>query len=72
MVGEEAAAIDLGEDARVAPSLAGRVAILLRGLARTKVQDVDTQQVTRLGALDLDRPAEHVRDVEVDIPHVVR
>ena len=55
VVGEEAAAVRLGEDTGVAPSLARRVAVLLRGLARAEVEDVDDQQVTRLGALDLDR-----------------
>jgi hypothetical protein len=72
VVGEETAAVGLGEDTRIAPSLARRVAVFLRRLARAEVQDVDHQQVTRLGALDLDRTAEHVRDVQVDISYVVR
>ena len=51
VVGQEAAAVGLGEDARVAPALARRVAVLLRRLARAEVEDVDDQQVARLGAL---------------------
>ena len=62
VVGQEAAAVGLREDAGVAPALAWRVAVLLRGLHRAQVEDVDDEQVARLGALHSDRSAEHVRD----------
>jgi hypothetical protein len=71
VVGEEASAVDLGEDACVAPSLAGRVAAFLRRLNGAEVQDVHDKQVTGFGALDLDRTAEHVRFEQVHISHVV-
>ena len=68
-VGEEAAAVLRGEDAGVPPALAGRGTDLLRD--RTEVEDVDDQQVPGLGPLDRDRPAQHVRHVEVHVAHVV-
>ena len=71
VVGEEAAAVRLGEDPGVAPALPGCVAVLLRRLAGAEVEDVDHQQVARFGALDLDGPAEHVRHAEVHVAHVV-
>src|SRR5207245_851329 len=58
-VGEEAAAVGLGEDPCVPPALAGRVADLLRH--RTEVEDVNDEQVTGLGTLDVDRTGQHVR-----------
>jgi hypothetical protein len=69
VVGQEAAAVGLGEDARVAPALAGGLPDLLR--YRPEVEDVDDEQVTRLGALDADRAGEHVRVREVDVADVV-
>jgi hypothetical protein len=71
VVGEEAAAVDLGEDAGVAPALARGVAVLLWRLAGPEVEDVDDEEVARLRALDLDRAAEHVRLGQVDVAHVV-
>ncbi len=70
VVGEEAAAVDLGEDAGVAPTLAGRVADLLRH--RAEVEDVDDEQVAGLGALDRDRTGQHVAAVELDVADIVR
>ena len=58
VVGQEAAAVGLGEDAGVAPALAGRFADLLRD--RAEVEDVHDEQVAGLGALDTDRATEHV------------
>ncbi len=59
LIGEEAAAVELGEDAGVAPALAGqRPGILLRD--GSDVEDVHDEQVARLGALDGDRAGEHV------------
>jgi hypothetical protein len=72
VVGQEAAAVDLREHAGVAPPLARRVAELLRRLAGAEVEDVHDEQVARLGALHLDRAAEHVADRQVDITDVVR
>ena len=54
VVGQEAAAVHLGEDAGVAPALTGRVTDLLRD--RAEIEDVDDEQVAGLGALDR-RPA---------------
>ena len=71
LVGEEPAAVGLGEDAGVAPALAGRVADLLRQHG-PEVEDVDDEQVTRLGALDAIGPREHVRAGEVHVADVVR
>ena len=71
VVGEEPAAVRLGEDPGVAPALPGRVAVLLRRLAGAQVEDVDHEQVARLRALDLDRAAEHVRHAEVHVAHIV-
>src|SRR5262249_40518367 len=71
VVGEEPAAVHLGENARVAPSLARPTALFLRGLAWAKGKEVDAHQVTRLGALPLDRTAQHVANSKVDVSHVV-
>ena len=71
VVGQEAAAVRPVEDARVAPSLAGRVALLLRRLAGAQLEDVDHEQVPCLRSLDRDRAAEHVRAGEIHIAHVV-
>jgi hypothetical protein len=70
LVGEEAAAVLLGEDAGVAPALPGqRAGVLLRD--RPDVQDVDDQQVTRFGALHRERAAEHVHRGQRCVPDVV-
>src|SRR6185437_10961646 len=71
VIGEEAPAVRLGEDAGVAPPLSWCVAAFLRRLAGAELKNVDYQQVARLGALDLDGPAQHVGDGEVDVPHVI-
>src|SRR5690606_38856195 len=59
----------LGEDAGVAPPLAGDLSRLLRDGA--DVEDVDDEQVAGLGALDRDGSAQHVAGREVDVAHVV-
>ena len=69
VVGEEPAGVGLGEDAGVAPALAGGGAGLLGD--RAEVEDVDHQQVAGLGALDLDGAAEHVGVGQVDVADVV-
>src|SRR3981189_558752 len=68
--GQEPAAVRLGEDAGVAPALTGRLTDLLR--YRAKIEDVDDEQIAWLGALDEDRPGQHVVVREVDVAHVVR
>ena len=35
------------------------------------LQDVDVEQVARLGAIDVDRPGERVDEVEVDVRDVI-
>ena len=63
LVGEEAAAVALGEDAGVAPALPRqRAVILLRD--RAHIQDVDDQQVAGLRTLDAERPGEGVHGVQ--------
>ena len=69
VIGEEAPAVELGEDAGVTPALAGGLADLLG--YRPEVEDVDDQQVARLGALDGDRPGQHVTALSSDVAHVV-
>src|SRR5699024_5329678 len=57
LVDQERAAIVLREDAGIAPALAGqRPGILLRN--RPDIENVDNQQVTRLGAFDGNRPGQ--------------
>ena len=62
MIGQEAAAVLLGEDAGEAP-------VALR--QRADVEDVDHQQVAGLRALDPDRAGQVVHLGEIDIAHVV-
>src|SRR5690606_40235230 len=62
--------VALGEDAGVAPGLAGEWAgVLLR--QRSDVEDVDHEQVARLGTFDRERPAEGVHDRQRRVPYVV-
>lgn len=68
-VGEEAAAVVLGEDAGVAPALPGAFSLRLRYGAQ--VEDVHDEQVAGLGALHRDGAAEHVGVGEVDVTDVV-
>ena len=63
MVGEEATAVIAGEDAGESPLVAPQAA---------DVEDVDDQDVARLGPLDFDRSAQHVHDGQVDVADVVR
>jgi hypothetical protein len=58
VVGQEAAAVDPGEDAGVAPALTGDRALLLG--YRAELEDVDDEQVAGGGSLHGDRPAERV------------
>ncbi len=69
VVGEEAPAVDLGEDPGVSPSLAGHRPGLLGD--RAQVEDVDDEEIARFGPFDADRAAEHVTTVQVDVPDVV-
>ena len=63
MIGEEAAAVLLGEEAVEAPQALRQ---------RADVEQVDDQQVAGLGAFDADRPGQEVHDGEIDVAHVVR
>ena len=69
-VGQEAAAVRLREDARVAPAHAGQRPLVLL-VARVDLEDVDDEEVARLGALDAERAAEHVHAGERRVAHVV-
>ena len=69
-VGQEAAAVRLGEHARVAPAHAGERALVLL-VAGVDLEDVDDQQVAGLGALDAERPAEHVHAGQRRVADVV-
>ncbi len=62
MVGEEAAAVLLGEEAVEAPQAL---------LERPHVEQVDDQEIARLGALHADRAGEEVHDGKIDIAHVI-
>lgn len=62
MIGQEAAAVLLGEEAVEAPQAL---------LERTDVEQVDDEEVAGLGALDADRSGEEVHDRQVDVAHVV-
>src|SRR5690606_9409285 len=71
VVGEERAAVVLGEDPGVAPALTGqRAGVFLREWA--DVEDVDDEEVAGLGTLYRERPAEGVHDRERRVPDVVR
>ena len=69
-IGQEAAAVRLGEDARVAPAHAGVRALVLL-VAGVDLEDVDDQQVAGLGALDVERPAEDVHAGQRRVADVV-
>jgi hypothetical protein len=62
MIGQKAAAVLLGEEAVETPQAF---------LHRTDVEQIDHQQITRLGALDADRTGEKMHDRQVDVAHVV-
>ena len=62
MIGQEAAAILLGEEAVEAPEAL---------LQRTDVEQVDHQQIAGLGALDADRAGQEVHDRQIDVAHVI-
>ena len=62
MVGEETAAVAAGKDAGEAPLVAAQGA---------DIEDVDDENVARLGAAHLDRAAEDVDDRQVDVADVV-
>src|SRR5215211_3732947 len=71
VVGQEPPRVGPGKHTRVAPALARGRPLILGRLHRAELQDVDDQQVARLGALDLDWAAEHVGAGEVDVADVV-
>ena len=62
MVGQEAAAVLLGEEAVKAPQAL---------LQRTDVEQIDHQEIAGLGALDADRAGQEVHDRQIDVAHVV-
>ena len=62
MIGQEAAAVGLVEDPRIAPA----------GLRqRADVENIDDQKVAGLRALDLDRAEKMVAALQIDVAHVV-
>ena len=63
VVGQEAAAIFLGEKSVKAPH---------RFLLSADIQQLNDQQVARLGTFDANRAAQKVDDRQVDVAHVVR
>jgi len=69
VVGQETAAIHLGEDSRVPPALSRCWSGLLRH--RAEIEDVDDEEIPRLGALHPDGTAKDVASVEADISYVV-
>ena len=62
MIGEETAAVLLGEEAVESPQAL---------LQRTDIEQVDHQEIAGLGALDADRAGQEVHDRQVDVAHVV-
>ena len=62
MIGEEAAAVLLGEEAVEAPQALRQ---------RADVEQIDHQEIAGLGALDADRAGQEMHDGEVDVAHVV-
>ena len=62
VISEEPAAVLLGKEPVEAP-------LIIR--KRADVQQVDDEQVSRLGALYPDRPGEEVHDRQVDVAHIV-
>ena len=62
MIGQEAAAVLLGEEAVEAPKAL---------LQRTDVEQIDHQQIAGLGALDADRTGQEMHDRQIDVAHVV-
>ncbi len=70
-LGQEAAAVALGEHAGVAPAHAGvRPLVLL--VAGVDLEDVDDQQVAGLGPLHVERTREHVHAGQRGMPDVFR
>ena len=62
MIGQEAAAVLLGEEAVETPQAF---------LQRADVEQIDHQQIAGLGALDADRAGQEVHDRQIDVAHVV-
>ena len=62
MIGQEAAAILLGEEAVEAPQAL---------LQRADVEQIDHEQIAGLGALDADRAGQEMHDRQIDVAHVV-
>ena len=62
MIGQEAAAVLLGEEAVKTPEAF---------LQRADVEQVDHQEIAGLGALDADRAGQEVHDRQIDVAHVV-
>ena len=62
VIGQEAAAVLLGEEAVEPPQAL---------LQRADVEEVDHQEVTGLGALDADRAGQEVHDRKIDVSHVI-
>ncbi len=62
MIGQEAAAVLLGKEAVETPQAL---------LQRADVEQIDHQQIARLGALDTDRAGQEVHDRQIDVAHVI-
>ena len=63
MIGEEAAAIFLGENSRETPFIA---------LEGSHLEDVHDQDVAWLGAVHPDRPTQDVNHFQVDVSNILR
>ena len=63
MIGQEAAAVLLREEAVEAPETLRQ---------RADIEQIDDQQIAGLGAFHPDRAGQEVHDREIDIAHVVR
>jgi hypothetical protein len=70
-VGEEAAAVRLGEHAGVSPTHAGERSLVLL-IACVDLEDVDDQQIARLGALDAEGAAQDVHAGKGGVANIVR
>ena len=62
VIGQEAAAVLLGEEAVEAPQAL---------LQRADVEQIDHQEIAGLGALDADRAGQEMHDRQIDVAHVI-
>ena len=62
VVGEKAAAVLLGEEAVEAPRALGKDA---------DVENIDNEEIARLGAVHADRPGQKVHNAQINVAHIV-